>query len=110
MGRLDESVDVGLRAVACSPQDPRAAGSLALSYERLGQHHHAHNYYLRAAELAPDDLKLQFACGVSYLSVGDKPAAQERFEFVLGKQPDHAQAHWMLSRLKRYSEADTETF
>lgn len=103
MGLLDQSIEAGLHAVRLHADDPRAHSSLALSYERFGQHLEAHGHYRRAAELAPEDIQRQFACAVSYIGTGEKHSARELLQRVIALQPDHAQAHWMLSRLDRCS-------
>lgn len=101
MGLLDKSIEAGLNAVRLNADDPRAHSSLALSYERFGRHQQAHTHYQRAAELAPDDLQRQFACAVSHIGIGGKEAARTLLQGILARQPDHAQAHWMLARLDR---------
>jgi tetratricopeptide (TPR) repeat protein len=103
MGLLDQSIEAGLQAVRLQADDPHAHSSLALSYERFGQHLQAHAHYRRAAELAPEDIHRQFACAMSYIGVGEKQRARELLQRVIGLQADHAQAHWMLSRLDRCS-------
>ncbi len=101
MGLLDESIAAGRKAVELKADDPRAHSSLALSYECFGQHLQAHTHYLRAAELAPADIQRQFACGISHIGIGEKERARELLEQVTVMDANHAQAHWMLSRLSR---------
>jgi tetratricopeptide (TPR) repeat protein len=106
MGLLDQSIEAGLNAIRLKDDDPRAHSSLALSYERFGQHLKAHTHYKRAAELAPADVQRQFACAVSYIGVGEKQHARELLQHVISLQANHAQAHWMLSRLDRCQSPD----
>jgi len=101
MGLLDESIAAGEKAVDLQPDDPRAHGSVALSYERFGWYQQAHDHYLRAAALAPDDIARQYACAVSHVSMGEKSQAREILQHVVELQGDHAAAHWRLARLSR---------
>ena len=101
IGLLDESIEAGLNAIRIKPDDPRAHSSLALSYENFGLYLKAHTHYKRAAELAPTDIQRQFACAVSHIGIGEKDQARELLEKVVARDANHAQAHWMLSRLNR---------
>ena len=86
-GKLQDAAIQYRNAVAQDSMDPRARGKLAATYEARGDLRNALAEYVRAADLAPDDVNFQLHAGKLLIAAGKFPEAKARALAVLEKEP-----------------------
>ena len=77
-------------------------------YQRIDDHQNAITIYNELMKIAPEMNDINFAMSVSHIAVGDFLSAKQDIEHLLTQDPLHAEAHRVLSWLKKYKSSDDE--
>jgi protein O-GlcNAc transferase len=98
-GRLQEAIDLHLRALAADPTVAQAHVNLISLHGRLGQIAEAESHYRAALSLGDSTADAHYNYGVLLASGGRPHDAVETFRKALDVNPFHAQAHNNLATL-----------
>jgi tetratricopeptide (TPR) repeat protein len=98
-GRLQEAVDLHLKALAADPTVAQAHVNLISLYGRLGQQAEAESHYRAAVSLRDSAADAHYNYGVLLASSGRVHDAVETFRKALDVNPFHSQAHNNLATL-----------
>jgi tetratricopeptide (TPR) repeat protein len=98
-GRIQETVDLQLRALAADPAIAQAHVNLISLFGRLGQTAEAESHYRAALTLGSGTADAHYNYGVLLASSGRLRDAIETFRKALEVNPFHAQAHNNLATL-----------
>lgn len=99
--RPGEALQAANRAINLAPSDPLLIDTLGVIYTRCQAHDRAALAFRQAATRAPSNASFRFNYATSLMYAGDNDAAAAELEAVIALNPDHALAHFMLSRLSR---------
>lgn len=97
--RFSEATKLYEQAIRLGVEEADAYFMLGKSIERAGQGKLALPYLQRAAELAPTDIEIRLAYGISLANAEIFEAAGEEFRYVIAKEPSNADAHYNLGFL-----------
>jgi putative PEP-CTERM system TPR-repeat lipoprotein len=92
-GKLREAVIEYRNAVDLDPKNGASRAKLAETYERLGDGPNALQEYIRAADLLPDDTRIQLHVGKYLLAAGRTADALARADAVIARNKDDVDAH-----------------
>jgi tetratricopeptide (TPR) repeat protein len=95
-GKYREAVIEYQNAIQIDPRFGAARQRLAESLEKLNQHSQALEEYVRAADLLPEDVKLQVTAGNYLLAARRFDDAKVKAEFVLERNPREVEAQVLL--------------
>ena len=95
-GKYREAVIEYQNAIQIDPKFGAARQRLAESFEKLNQHPQALEEYVRAADLLPEDLKLQLTTGSYLLAARRFDDAKVKAESILERSPRHVEAQVLL--------------
>jgi tetratricopeptide (TPR) repeat protein len=97
LGRMDESIENGRKALEIDPNHYQTMGVLFLALRAQGQTEEADAMFAALQEGDPQFISgVLMDLGVSYFNNGDGDQAQGIFERVIRAQPENGQAHYML--------------
>jgi tetratricopeptide (TPR) repeat protein len=97
LGRIDESIENGRKALEIDPNHYPTMGVLFLALRAQGETEEADAMFAALQEGDPKFISgVLMDLGVSYFNSGDTDQAQGIFERVVSAQPDNGQAHYML--------------
>lgn len=97
--RYEEASKLYETAIRQGVDEADAYYMLGKSLERSDQGKLALPYLQRAAELAPDDLEVRLSYGILLANLELFNEAGEEFRFIIGRDPDNADAHYNLGFL-----------
>ncbi len=98
LGRFDESVENGRRALEIDPNYYEAMGVMFLALRAQGKDDEAEAMFEALKAGDPQFISgVLMDLGVSYFNSGEAEQAQGIFEKVVDAQPENGQAHYMLS-------------
>ncbi|MFA7467419.1 MAG: tetratricopeptide repeat protein [Desulfotomaculaceae bacterium] len=103
---LDQQIAALESQLKDEPQSPELLGQLAELYWQAGRGRDAVDNYLKALEIAPDDIKLRQNLALTYYLLGDYSDAVQQIETVLAKEPQNATAHYYLGQFYAYRSDD----
>ena len=92
------------RFIANAP--PPALTEMALIVSSIGDQETALALVRRATQLAPDAFQGRYLHGTVLMFLGRMEEAEAELEACIRLQPDFPQAHWVLSRLRKWGEHD----
>ena len=97
LGRMDESIENGRKALEIDPNHYETMGVLFLALRAEGQTEEADAMFASLQEGDPQFISgVLMDLGVSYFNSGASDQAQGIFERVVEAQPENGQAHYML--------------
>jgi tetratricopeptide (TPR) repeat protein len=97
LGRIEESIENGRRALEIDPNHYETMGVLFLALRADGQEAEADEMFAALQEGNPQFISSVLVdLGVAYFNAGDADQAQAVFERVISAQPDNGRAHYML--------------
>lgn len=102
LGRLDEAIAAGKRAVQLTPEDADAHYNLGLALAEQKEYNAAISYYRCALALKPDYGLVWNNLGSALELMGDKPAAEKAYVKAVAINPKHSEAQNNLGAI--YSE------
>jgi tetratricopeptide (TPR) repeat protein len=94
--KYNEAIVEYLNAVEIDPRFADARVKLAEAYARIGDRANALREYVRAADLLPQDTKVQLTAGSHLLTVRRFADARARAEGVIAREPGNVTAHVLL--------------
>jgi len=110
LGEFAEAIQAGLHAVRLAPHDPKTHDRLACAFDVNGFYDKARKHYEIAAKLVPNDGLRQYACGMSFQSIGDEESARRYLDKAIKLLPMYAPTYLALARMNRYRSPDHEDF
>jgi tetratricopeptide (TPR) repeat protein len=99
LGEHEQALAAFLRAHECEPEHIMVAVETGAAAGRLGQHDLAVRVMEPVARQHPEDPRLPINLGLSYLFLGDFPAARAAFEQAIHLEPDRATNRRLLELL-----------
>jgi Flp pilus assembly protein TadD len=87
LGETEQALTAFLNAHECAPEELIVALEAGLSAGRLGRHDEAVRVMESAARHHPDDSRLPFNLGLSYLFLGDFARAREAIDPAIELEP-----------------------
>jgi hypothetical protein len=93
VGRYDEAVVAGERALALDPANPLVLNNLGVARYDRGQYDKAIECYRRAIALAPASPEAHNNLGNAVLAQGDATAALAFYRHAVALNPDYVEAH-----------------
>ena len=105
-GKLQESTLLYKEYLQHSPDSADAYNNIAINFETLGLHDKAHDYYLHAAKLAPNDVQISLNLANSYLLNGDIEMYLDYLETALSIPPSNIEDHVALYNHKQHSDLE----
>jgi tetratricopeptide (TPR) repeat protein len=97
-GQYDRAEIEYANALRIDPRNPQAIGRLGIIYFDQGRMEWALPRLLQGRELRPDNLELRRRLGWAYLSVGKNKEARDEAIFILGRDPQDAEAPLLLAK------------
>lgn len=98
VGRLDEAIEVGKKAVEIKADSLEARLFLGESFLKKGLRTEALREYLAAAEIAPGDVRPNFKLAWLYIKMGNKEGAVRHYGILRGIAPN--QIKWLELSLR----------
>ena len=89
------------RAVALGTENPTIQDVIGSVYTWLGHHPEAVTWYFRAFDAAPNNAGFGLNLANGLIFVGDNDRAQKVIDQILKTTPEHPQAHWILSTMRK---------
>jgi tetratricopeptide (TPR) repeat protein len=99
-----EAVRVANRTLCVASCDPLTLDTLGVVYTRSNVHERAASVFRRAATQSPNNPVFLYNFAMSLNYAGDLDAAQAQLEACLVLDPQHWQAHYSLSGLRRQTQ------
>lgn len=94
------------KAEALNPNHPTLQNILGSVWTLLGEHEKAYSWYLKAYTVDPDVASYGVNLANAQSFLGKMESAEKTLKHVLTHTPDHFQAHWILSGLKKAKNSD----
>jgi len=91
-------------AVAHGSADPLVQELIGLTYSLLGDQASARDWYARAVAGAPDRVSHRVNLANALVFLGETAAAEGELRQALARDPDNAQAHWLLAGVRKASD------
>lgn len=88
-------------AVAHAGGDPVVHDLIGLTCSLMGEQEAARDWYARAVAAAPGQVGFRVNLANALVFLGETQQAEAELERVLDHQPDNAQAHWLLSGVRK---------
>jgi Flp pilus assembly protein TadD len=88
-------------AVAHGSDDPLVQELIGLTYSLLGDQTAARHWYARAVAGAPDRVGHRVNLANALVFLGETAAAEVELRQALARDPDNAQAHWLLAGVRK---------
>lgn len=101
-----EALRVANHAMSLGPRDPLTLDTLGVVYSRCLAHERAAKAFRRAAALAPDVAAFRYNHATALMYAGDMAGAETELEAAIGLNAGYWLAHFMLSRLRRQTQAN----
>jgi tetratricopeptide (TPR) repeat protein len=108
LGQLEEASAAGRYLTTIEPDSAQSWITLAAAAARALRQEDALVAYRQAAELRPDEVRLQTSLGHVYKALGQRVASEAAYHAALALQADDAEAWWSLADLKNYHFTDAE--
>jgi tetratricopeptide (TPR) repeat protein len=103
-GRAGESVELLRRAIALRPGENEYHRALALALWELKDVKGAHDAYLNACALAPDDMDSLLSLGHCAASLGQFEQAASHYRRILEREPSNTEARFSLLAVGKIGE------
>ncbi len=107
-GQLDAALENMNRAAEVSPQSPDVIYNIGMIYAQLGQAKLAADVLKHYLTLSPNDLYARTYLAIILLENGAEQDGMTELEYVLEKDPNHAEAQRVLSQLKAAADGEGE--
>ena len=107
-GDTAAAIEAGKKAVTLASDNATAHTNLASSYNIMGDFESSFKHQLKASQLRPRDLKIQFELGNMYVSRGEMKAARDCFKNIIKLDENHITAYGNLVRITKYKSSEHE--
>ena len=98
-GDMNAALECASQLTPAQLERPLELDTMGVALSRVGDHHQARDYFVRALSLQQDQPQYYYNYGVSAKFAGDFTAARQAFNRALSLNPAFHQAHFALSDL-----------